>query len=139
MIRRSASFSLVFLVVLTVSAQRAPKLPEGATVRQKVVLSPCSLRGKVELRKLTELTATGGVLATELQLWPTTIQVPVLKADGTCNTVAFEGAMYKDPETRLLSFPGPTLRVHRKTPEKEGDAIEVLLQNYLTPSSNECV
>ena len=139
MIRRSASFSLVFLVVLSASAQRAPKLPEGATMRQNVVISPCSLRGKVELRKLTELTATGGVLDTRFELWPTTTQVPVLKADGTCNTVAFEAAMYKDPVTGFLAFPGPTLRVHRQTPAQPGDSIRVLLQNYLKASSNECI
>lgn len=145
MIRRSALSTLVLFVVFvtaaaTATAQTTPRLPAGALMRQKVVMSPCSLRGKVELRKLTEVTAVDNVLDTQLELWPATMQVPVLQADGTCNMASFEGRMYKDPVTGYLTFPGPTLRVKRaRSNSEKGDRIKVLLKNYLKPFTNECV
>ncbi|HKR66170.1 MAG TPA: multicopper oxidase domain-containing protein [Thermoanaerobaculia bacterium] len=100
---------------------------------QNVVIPPCGNQGKVELEFPTEITATGHVLDTVLDMVPKIKMVPVLKTGTTvtCIEQPFELRLYKDPKTGELKYPGPTLRVRRATATEPGDRIRVRLENHL--------
>ncbi|HYR26821.1 MAG TPA: multicopper oxidase domain-containing protein [Thermoanaerobaculia bacterium] len=118
-------------------AKAEPGLPPGAVERQGVVIPGCGARGKEELRELTTVRAEKGVLNTKLEVWLSMIKVPALNTvTGVCEDKTFAGRMYRDPVSGVLAFPGPTLRVRRADKVHKGDAIRVLLDNHLPPSSD---
>jgi FtsP/CotA-like multicopper oxidase with cupredoxin domain len=111
-------------------------------IGQQAVIPGCPGSGE-ELRTPTELRAGADrVLSTELEVVAETRTVPVYSKVGnkwTCQELTFDLRLYRDPVTGRPGFPGPTLRLHRATDERPGDAFRILLQNYLPRSNEDCV
>jgi len=119
-------------------------LPAGARLVQNVVIPGCGDQGKIELEMPNEITPTNHVLSTTFQVSPTPrpVLVPVLNSNGTCKETPFELRLYRDPKDGVLKYPGPTLRVRRAVRQQDGtttpgDSINVLLQNYMKPNTDE--
>ena len=130
------------------AATAAPmSLLKGARVVQNAVIPPCGDQGNVELRMPNEITAdpTTHVLNTTLDMAPATFSVPVLTITNgvpTCVQTTFTLNVYRDPTDGQLKYPGPTLHVRRASKDPNGtmtpgDRIRVLLQNHMTPNTDE--
>jgi FtsP/CotA-like multicopper oxidase with cupredoxin domain len=132
-----------FPVLILVCLLAVPLLAaERKVIGQQAVIPGCPGSGN-ELRMPTELRAgSDGVLRTDLEVVAETRTVPVYAKNNnvwTCQELTFDLRLYRDPVTGKPGFPGPTLHLNRATDERPGDAFQILLQNYLPPSNEDCV
>lgn len=138
--------AVVVSLVLPAAAQNAKSLllrKPFEVIGQEAVVPNCPGSGE-ELKPPTTLTANGShVLSTTLKVTSQTMQVPVyVKSNNvwTCSMKTFDLRLYTDPESGQPKYPGPTLMVERESDTyTPGDQIQVLLQNNLPPSNEQCV
>lgn len=144
-------YRFVLLVVTFVSLSavaatnppKKPKIPKGFILEQSAVIPSISTcPGGDELKEPTVVTATNHVLSTTFDVVQETRSVPVYtnnKGVWSCTMTSFNLRMYKDPQTGVASFPGPTLMLRRATDADPGDSFSVLLKNHLPLSNEACV
>jgi hypothetical protein len=112
-------------------------------IGQQAVIPNCPGSGE-ELKPPTTLTADANhVLSTTLNVTIQSTQVPLYVKNNnvwTCSMQAFDLRLYTDPESGQPKYPGPTLLVTRQSDAyTPGDQIQVLLQNSLPASNEDCV
>ncbi len=138
--------AFVVSVVLPAAAQNANSLllrRPFKVIGQEAVVPNCPGSGE-ELESPTTLTPNGDhVLSTTFKITSQAMQVPVyVKSNNvwTCSMKTFDLRLYTDPESGQPKYPGPTLLVERQSDTyTPGDQIQVLLQNNLPPSNEDCV
>ncbi len=95
-----------------------------------------------ELRNPDEITPTGGVLSTTLDVQMQPFCIPSKNNnDGTWSTtpMTLRTYMYPGRKTPLVFGPGPTLRLPKAMGSTPGPPLRILLKNSLTfPTSGEC-
>src|SRR5262249_25497605 len=112
------------------AAKKPLKLPPGASVVQSAVVPDCGgIPSGQELLQPSVIDAVNHILDKTLEIVSVSgVQVPVYKSNGTCTPQTYTLRQYVDPVTGKPGFPGPTLRVRRKTAQNPGDRIRILLK-----------
>jgi len=155
MTRRSARAVVVLILLAAVSTsiiaqtkkavrERVAKNAVRSMIGQNAVVPTSCANTGDELRPPTPLHADRShSLSTTFDVVQEPRKVPVytqVNGAWTCVDTNFNLRMYKDPETGIAKFPGPTLHLRRESPNyTPGDRWSVLLQNHLPKSNEDCV